>query len=205
MSRAAATVVFEPSAAAVRVDDRFAACLRAVAGEAASADRAAGAGAGGAALAFAVEYAATCTATAGRCAPTAGSTRGPAAARSAEEVTETVVAAARRSTDERRVRHLGYLLAEAAVSPDLDADLVGRAVRTGGVAELAAAGPARRRRPPRPGAAADGPARRRPPRLAAWGAREDVADLRRAGLLDPPVGRPRPGAALPRLRLADLG
>ena len=38
----------------------------------------------------------------------------------AEELAEAVVAAARRSTDERRVRHLGYLLAEAAVSPDLD-------------------------------------------------------------------------------------
>jgi hypothetical protein len=32
-----------------------------------------------------------------------------------------------------------------------------------------------------------------------------VADLQRAGLLDPPPATPRPGgAALPRLRLADL-
>ena len=39
----------------------------------------------------------------------------------------------------------------------------------------------------------------------AWGAREDVADLQRAGLLDPPPAQPRPGgAALPRLRPADL-
>jgi hypothetical protein len=40
---------------------------------------------------------------------------------------------------------------------------------------------------------------------SAWGAREDVADLQRSGLLDPPVASPRPGAAaLPRLRAADL-
>jgi hypothetical protein len=39
----------------------------------------------------------------------------------------------------------------------------------------------------------------------AWGAREDVADLQRRGLLDPPPAAPRPGgAALPRLRPADL-
>jgi hypothetical protein len=39
----------------------------------------------------------------------------------------------------------------------------------------------------------------------AWGAREDVADLQRGGLLDPPPAQPRPGgAALPRLRPADL-
>ena len=39
----------------------------------------------------------------------------------------------------------------------------------------------------------------------AWGAREDVADLQRTGLLDPPPAQPRPGgAALPRLRPADL-
>ena len=38
----------------------------------------------------------------------------------------------------------------------------------------------------------------------AWGAREDVADLQRAGLLDPPALNSRPGAVLPRLRMADL-
>jgi hypothetical protein len=37
----------------------------------------------------------------------------------------------------------------------------------------------------------------------AWGAREDVADLQRAGLLDPPPGAARPGAR-PKLRPADL-
>jgi hypothetical protein len=38
----------------------------------------------------------------------------------------------------------------------------------------------------------------------AWGAREDVADLQRTGLLAPPPANPRPGATLPRLRAADL-
>ena len=37
----------------------------------------------------------------------------------------------------------------------------------------------------------------------AWGAREDVADLQRAGLLDPPPTTVRPGSR-PRLRPADL-
>ena len=38
-----------------------------------------------------------------------------------------------------------------------------------------------------------------------WGALEDVTDLRRRGLLDPPPAQPRPGGAvLPRLRAADL-
>jgi hypothetical protein len=39
---------------------------------------------------------------------------------------------------------------------------------------------------------------------SAWGAREDVAGLQRAGLLDPPVAAPRALATLPRLRPADL-
>ena len=44
-----------------------------------------------------------------------------------------------------------------------------------------------------------------PPGWNGWAAREDVADLQRSGLLDPPVADPRPGgAALPRLRAADL-
>ena len=39
----------------------------------------------------------------------------------------------------------------------------------------------------------------------AWGALEDLTDLQRRGLLDPPPAQPRPGgAALPRLRPADL-
>ena len=53
----------------------------------------------------------------------------PGARPACGEVIEGVVTAARSSVDERRVRHLGYLLAEVAYSPDVDADLVGRALR----------------------------------------------------------------------------
>ena len=204
MSRAAATVVFEPAAAVVQVDERFAACLRVVAGEAATLTVPRERVRAGAALAFAVEYAATlhsngrAVRTDGWFAPRTGNR--PVA----EEVTETVVAAARRSTDERRVRHLGYLLAEAAVSPDVDAELVGRALR---IAESLSwrqlallAGVGRRDRSPLPMA----PLEDDPRAWTAWGAREDVADLQRAGLLDPPVAQPRPGSVVPRLRMADL-
>jgi hypothetical protein len=39
----------------------------------------------------------------------------------------------------------------------------------------------------------------------AWGTREDLTDLQRTGLLDPPPVTARPGGAtLPRLRAADL-
>ena len=55
----------------------------------------------------------------------AGRARGPRPARSLEAI----VTAARLSADERRVRHLGYLLAEVAYSTDVDAELVGRALR----------------------------------------------------------------------------
>ena len=204
MSRAAATVVFEPSAAAVQVDQRFAACLRAVAGEAASLTVPRERVRVGAALAFAVEYAAT-LARDGRGTRTDGwFTPRPGNRSIAEEVTESVVDAARRSTDERRVRHLGYLLAEAAVSPDLDADLVARALSSAqslGWRHLAfLAGVGRRGRVPLP----MGPLEDEPQAWSAWAAREDVADLQRAGLLDPPVASARPGATLPRLRMADL-
>jgi hypothetical protein len=204
MSRAAATVVFEPSAAAVQVDDRFAACLRAIADEAATVSVPRERVRAGAALAFAVEYAATLHRN-GRPVRSDGWFDARAGNRPvAEEVTETVVAAARRSTDERRVRHLGYLLAEAAVSPDIDADLVGRAVRTAeslSWRQLALlAGVGRRDRIPLPMA----PLEDDPRAWSAWAAREDVADLQRAGLLDPPVTPPRPGATLPRPRMADL-
>jgi hypothetical protein len=204
MSRAAATVVFEPSAAKVAVDDRFAACLRSVAREAAALTVPRERVRAGAALAFAVEYAATLSRD-GRSVRSDGwfSPR-PGNRSMAEEVTESVVAAARRSTDERRVRHLGYLLAEAAVSPDIDADLVGRALAQAEsltwrkLALLAGVG--RRGRAPLPMA----PLEDDPRGWSGWAAREDVADLQRAGLLDPPVAGPRPGATLPRLRMADL-
>jgi hypothetical protein len=103
------------------------------------------------------------------------------------------------------VRHLGYLVAEVAVSPDIDAPLADRGLR---LAErcswrqlvlLAAVG--RRDRAPLPLHPLDDD----PRPWRTWGAREDVTELQHAGLLDPPPAAPRPGgAALPRLRLADL-
>jgi hypothetical protein len=204
MSRAAATVVFEPESARVQVDERFAACLRAVAEEAAALTVPRERVRAGAALAFAVEYAATLHRGGRRVrsddwfAPRSGNR--PVA----EEVTESVVAAAHRSTDERRVRHLGYLLAEAAVSPDIDADLVGRALRQAeslSWRQLAVlAGVGRRERVPLPMA----PLVDDPRAWTDWAAREDVTDLQRAGLLDPPALNPRPGSVMPRLRMADL-
>jgi len=204
MCRAAAMVVFEPGAAAVQVDDRFAASLRAVASEAATIPVERERVRAGAALAFAVEYAATVRRN-GRSvrdddwfAPRAGG-RCPS-----DELAEAAVSAARRSTEERRVRHLGYLLAEVAVSPDVDAELAGRALRLAEslswreVALLAGVG--RRERIPLPMA----PLEDEPRAWSAWGARQDVTDLQRAGLLDPPPAPPRPIATLPRLRAADL-
>ena len=204
MSRAAATVVFEPGSAVVRVDERFAACLRAVAEDAAAVPVPRERVRAGAALAFAVEYAATAH-RAGRSVRDDGwFTERPGGRAAADEVAETVVSAARRSTDERRVRHLGYLLAEAAVSPDVDAALAGRALRvTESLSwrQLALlAGVGRRDRVPLPMA----PLEEDPRTWTAWGAREDVTDLQRAGLLDPPPTAPRPAATLPRLRAADL-
>ena len=204
MSRAAATVVFEPGSAKVQVDEQFTACLRAVAGEAAALTVPRERVRAGAALAFAVEYAATLHRNGRSVRPDGWFSPRPGSRPVAEELAETVVTAARRSTDERRVRHLGYLLAEAAVSPDLDGDLVARALR---IAESLSwrqlallAGVGRRDRVPLPMA----PLEDDPRAWTAWGAREDVADLQRAGLLDPPVAQPRPGAVLPRLRMADL-
>jgi hypothetical protein len=102
------------------------------------------------------------------------------------------------------VRHLGYLLAEVTASPDVDLDLAGRALRlaeTLSWRQLALlAGVGRRERVPLPMA----PLQDEPRAWTAWGAREDVADLQRAGLLDPPPVAARPAATLPRLRAADL-
>jgi hypothetical protein len=129
MCRAAATVVFEPTAAVVRVDDRFAACLRSVADEAAALVGPRERVRAGAVLAFAVEYAATLHRN-GRPGRADGWFEGrPGGRPAAAQLAEAVVAAARRSTEERRVRHLGYLLAEVAVSSDVDLELAGRALR----------------------------------------------------------------------------
>lgn len=204
MTRAAATVVFEPQAARVQVDEQFAACLRTVAEEAALLSVPRERVRAGAALAFAVEHAATLHRIGRPVRSDGWFTARPGNRPVAEELAESVIAAARRSTDERRVRHLGYLLAEATVSPDVDADVVGRALRIAEplswrqLALLAAAG--RRDRLPLPVA----PLEDDPRAWNAWAAREDVTDLQRAGLLDPPPAPARPVATLPRLRLADL-
>ena len=204
MCRAAALVVFDPGAAAVQIDDRFATSLRAVATEAATIPVERERVRAGAALAFAVEYAATVQRN-GR-SVRADDWFGPRAGGRcpSEELAEAVVSAARRSTEERRVRHLGYLLAEVAVSPDVDAELAGRALHLAEsmswrqVALLAGVG--RRERIPLPMA----PLEEEPRAWSAWGARQDVTDLQRTGLLDPPPAPPRPIATLPRLRAADL-
>jgi hypothetical protein len=204
MCRAAATVVFEPTAAKVTVDDRFAACLRPVADEAAAVPVARERVRAGAALAFAVECAATLRRS-GRPVRSDGWFDARTGSRSAAaELAEAVVAAARRSTEERRVRHLGYLLAEVAASPDVDLELAGRALRLAeslSWRQLALlAGIGRRDRVPLPMA----PLETEPRAWSAWGAREDVAELQSAGLLDPPPVAARPAATLPRLRAADL-
>jgi hypothetical protein len=204
MCQAAATVVFEPGSAKVAVDARFAAGLRVAAVEAAQLSVARERVRAGAVVAFAVEYAATVQRS-GRAVRTDGWFDQRAGSRCpADELTEAVVSAARRSTEERRVRHLGYLLAEVAVSPDVDAELAARALRLAGslswrqLALLAGVG--RRDRIPLPMA----PLEDEPRAWKAWGAREDVTDLQRAGLLYPPPAPSRPVATLPRLRAADL-
>jgi hypothetical protein len=205
MTTAAAAVVFDPAGAAVRLDERLAACLRAAAGEAAELASSREQVRAGAALAFAVEHGVT-LARAGR-APRGDAffTGRDGHRAAAATVAEAVVGAARRSADERRVRHLGYSLAEVACSPDIDAELALRALALAGqlgwrqLALLAGVG--RRDRVPLPMT----PLEDEPRAWTAWGAREDVADLQRAGLLGPPPAVPRPGgAALPRLRPADL-
>ncbi|HEX2074507.1 MAG TPA: hypothetical protein VHF92_12050 [Geodermatophilus sp.] len=208
MSRAAANVVFaggSSPAPAVRLDERLARCLRTAADEAAGVPPSRERARAGAVLAFAVEHSATLSSSGRRPRDDGFFTPRAGGRSAADEVAEAVVVAARGSAEERRVRHLGYLLAEVAVSPDLDAALVARALRLAGTLSwrqlvlLAAVG--RRDRLPLPMT----PLADDPRAWAAWGAREDVADLQRGGLLDPPPAQPRPGgAALPRLRPADL-
>jgi hypothetical protein len=206
MARSAAAILFGGAPSAVRLDDGLAACLSRVAADLAGAALPARERVrAGAVLAFAVELAATRTAQ-GRALRTDGFATPDAGGRSAADaLAESVVAAARRETDEWRVRHLGYLLAEAAVSPDLDPGVVARGLRTAAeltgrqLVLLAAVG--RRERTPLPMA----PLPADPRGWREWGALEDVADLQRCGLLDPPPAAPRPGgSALPRLRMADL-
>jgi hypothetical protein len=209
MARTAAGLLFEPDGTRVRLDPRLAEWLRRTA-TAADVDRSTPVSSrarcrAGAALAFAAELSVT-RAAQGRSVRTDGFLApGPGDRGRADEVAEAVVLAARVTPEEWRVRHLGYLLAEAAVSPDLDAAVVTRGLRlatdlTGRqLVLLAAVG--RRDRVPLPMT----PVPQDPRGWTAWGALEDLTDLQRRGLLDPPPAQPRPGgAALPRLRPADL-
>jgi len=206
MTRAAAGIVFTPGAAAVQIDDRLVTALRSAADDLAGGGLPARERArAGAALAFAVEHSVLLSRTERRVRTDGFFTEKAGGRIAAREVLDGVVGAARRSAEERRIRHLGYLFAELAVSADLDAPLAARALRLGEacswrqLALLAAVG--RRDRAPLPLSPLDD----EPRGWTAWGAREDVADLQRTGLLDPPPAAPRPGgAALPRLRPADL-
>jgi hypothetical protein len=207
MARSAAGLLFDAASSRVRLDPALATCLRRVAEDAAGLDQAfcREQVRVGAALAFAVELAVT-RAAEGRSVRTDGFVAAGADRGAADEVAEAAVLAARASAEEWRVRHLGYLVAEAAVSPDLDAGVVLRGLRlaeslTGRqLAYLAAVG--RRERIPLP---MTPPMPQDPRGWREWGALEDVADLQQRGLLDPPPAQPRPGGtALPRLRAADL-
>jgi hypothetical protein len=205
MARSAAAILYGESPSRIRLAPELAQCLCRVADDLCGAALPARERVrAGAALAFAVELAAT-RAAQGRGARADGFFTGDAGRSPADALAEAVVHAARAETDEWRVRHLGYLLAEAAVSPDLDAGVVDRALRTTSgltgrqLVLLAAVG--RRERTPLPMA----PLPTDPRGWREWGALEDVTDLQQRGLLDPPPAAPRPGgAALPRLRMADL-
>jgi hypothetical protein len=205
MSSAAAGLLFEPGKTAVRLDERLAACLRDAATTAADLPLTWERARAGAALAFTAELAVT-RGHQGRTVRRDDFLRPGTGSRSpAERLVEAVVRAARTTTEDRRVRHLGYLVAEVAVSPDIDPALAARALQLAESCSwrqlvfLAAVG--RRDRAPLPMASLED----EPRAWTAWGAREDVFDLQRAGLLDPPPAVVRPGgAARPRLRPADL-
>jgi hypothetical protein len=203
MSRAVAGLLFEPAGSPLRLDERIASCLRDAATSAADLPLTWERARAGAVLAFVAELSVT-RSHQGRVVRSDGFFSVSTAARSAaERLVEDVVQAARRTTEERRVRHLGYLVAEVVVSPDIDVALAARALQLAESCSwrqlvfLAAVG--RRDRSPLPMGSLEGEARD----WRAWGAREDVADLQRAGLLDPPQGSTRPGVR-PQLRPADL-
>ncbi|GHE12746.1 hypothetical protein [Klenkia taihuensis] len=206
MTGSAATVVYAPDDAALQLDDRFAACLRGLADDLADGglprrERARA----GAALAFAVEHGVSLSRRDRHVRADGFFTERAGGRVAAREVGEGVLLAARSSAEERRVRHLGYLFAEVVCSPDVDAALADRtllltrSLTWRQLALLAAVG--RRERAPLPLT----PLPADPRAWVTWGALEDLVELQRAGLLDPPVAVPRPGgAAQPRLRPADL-
>src|SRR3954454_3081179 len=117
MTAAAAAVVFDPAGAAVRLDERLAACLRAAAPEAAQLAAPREQVRAGAPLASAVE----------RGVPLARAGRAPRGdafftgrdgnRAAAATVAEAVVGAARRSAEERRGGPRGYLVAQGGSSP----------------------------------------------------------------------------------------
>lgn len=205
MSRAVAGLLFEPATSRLRLDERLAGCLRDAASAAAELGSPWERARAGGVLAFAAELAVT-RSHQGRPVRGDGFFGLREGARSdAERLVEAAVSAARRTTEDRRVRHLGYLVAEVAVSPDIDAALAARALQLAEecswrqLVVLAAVG--RRDRAPLSLA----PLEDEPRAWTAWGAREDITDLQRAGLLDPPPADRRPGPAVrPRLRPADL-
>ena len=210
MTSSAAGLLYSDGSSRVRLDAALAQCLRRVMADAAGvpggAEPARASVRAGAAVAFAVELAVTRTAQ-GRPVRTDGFLVAEGGSRApADEIAEAVLAAARTSAEEERVRHLGYLVAEAALSPDLDAGVVLHGLRLAAsltgrqFALLAAVG--RRERLPLP---MTPPLPQDPRGWREWGALEDLTDLQERRLLDPAPARPRPGgAALPRLRAADL-
>jgi hypothetical protein len=204
MSRAVAGLLFEPASSRLSLDERLAGVLRDAATAAAGVPSPWERARAGGALAFAAELAVTRTHQ-GRAVRADGFFSVRSGARSdAERLVEAVVQAARAATEDRRVRHLGYLVAETAVSADVDAALAARALQLSEqcgwrqLVVLAAVG--RRDRVPLPLQ----PLEDEPRAWTAWGAREDVADLQSAGLLDPAPAAHRPGTVRPRLRAADL-
>ena len=211
MARSAATILFDAGSSRVRLDaDLSSALCRAATAEAGVLVEGQGIRReqirAGAAIAFATELAVTRTSQ-GRTVRTDGVlTRGESDRSALDEIIEAVALAARATVEEWRVRHLGYVAAETAVSPDLDPDLVLSGLRLAGsltgrqLTFLAAVG--RRERIHLPMAP---PLPQDPRGWREWGALEDVADLQQRGLLDPPPAQPRPGgSALPRPRAADL-
>ena len=129
MTRAVAGLLFDPDGSAVRLDERLAGCLREAATTAAELPLTWERARAGAVLAFAAELSVT-RSHQGRPVRTDGFFTVSTAARSAaERLVEDVVHAARQTTEERRVRHLGYLVAEVVVSPDVDTALAARALQ----------------------------------------------------------------------------